>query len=185
MSTLLATTVPSASSRAIERTPGMASLSAFRRTESRVETLCTRRRQELAAHARQRPVHAVELLADVVVDDARLHAQAVALGGVERVVRLEERPADERRRATARPTRRASHSAANWRAKRGRGRAGRRSPPAATVAGARRGSARGRASRVVERAGPESGRRHGGSASRPAMKRRGRTAARAARPRLG
>ena len=48
------------------------------------------RRQELAAHAGERAVHAVELLADVVVDDARLNAQAVALGGVERVVRLEE-----------------------------------------------------------------------------------------------
>ncbi len=51
--------------------------------------------EEVVAHAREGAVHAVELLADVVVDDARLHAQAVALGGVERFVRLEERPADQ------------------------------------------------------------------------------------------
>jgi hypothetical protein len=74
----------------------MASLSAFRRTESSVETLCTGVARNSPRTLAKRSVHAVELLADVVVDDARLNAQAVALGGVEGVVRLEERPADQR-----------------------------------------------------------------------------------------
>jgi hypothetical protein len=63
---------------------GIASLSAFIRTDSSVETLWTGVARNSLADAGEGAVHAVELLADVVVDDAGLDAQAVALGGVER-----------------------------------------------------------------------------------------------------
>ena len=91
-----ATTVPSASSTTIERTPGMASLSTLRRAESRRRALVRRQGDEVVAHARQGAVDAVELLADVLVDDAGLGVQPVALGVVGRPMRLQKGVADDR-----------------------------------------------------------------------------------------
>ena len=62
----------------------MASLSTLSRADSRVEVWCGGMREVVVAHARQGAVDAVELLADVLADDAGLGMQPVALGGVGR-----------------------------------------------------------------------------------------------------
>ena len=74
----------------------MASLSTLSRADSRVERLVRRHGEVVVAHARQGAIHAVELLADVLADDARLGMQPVALGGVGRPVHLEQGVADDR-----------------------------------------------------------------------------------------
>ncbi len=57
---------------------------------------CTRACRKVLPQADQRAVGAVELLADVFLDDARLHLQAVALGGVGGTAQLCQGPFDDR-----------------------------------------------------------------------------------------